>query len=72
MEPLRRPGQGVFGNARSVGHPGIAQVARVGDERRIHVAGEIRVARLRAASMGALLFTPEQARSIREGLSRDP
>jgi hypothetical protein len=27
---------------------------------------------LRAASMGALLFTPEQARSIREGLSRDP
>jgi len=59
--PLRRPGQGVFGDARSVGHPGIAEIAGVGDQRRIHVAGEVRVSGLRPAGMGELLAEPAQS-----------
>jgi len=42
--PLGGPGQLVFGNAGGVGHPGVAEVARVGDQRRVQVAAQFRIA----------------------------
>jgi hypothetical protein len=64
--PLRGPGEGVFGDARGFGHPGVAEVASVGQHRGVEVADQVGVARLGAAGVGERLAEPGVAVDLDE------